>query len=84
LNIHDTRGVFSLHALPAIVGALASVVLLFVAPITPHGQRIRNIYPFMKTDTVDGRNAGEQALFQLGGLGITLIIAVVSGLITGI
>lgn len=84
LNVHDTRGVFSLHGLPAIVGALASVVLLFIIPTDPYGDSIRNIYPNFKTDTYDGHIASEQALYQLAGLGVTIAVAAVAGLITGL
>jgi len=83
LNIHDTRGVLSLHALPAIVGVLANVVLLFITKIDVYGESIRNIYPLHKTDSVDGRNSAEQAIWQLAGLGITFLVAAVSAAITG-
>ncbi|CAD5223687.1 unnamed protein product [Bursaphelenchus okinawaensis] len=84
LGVHDTRGVFSLHGLPGIVGGLASVILLFLTPTEVFGETIRNIYPFHKTDSKDGRTPAEQALFQLAGLGITILFALVTGVITGV
>jgi len=84
LKIHDTRGVFSLHGLPAIVGTFASIIILFVTNIDVYGNTIINIYPHHRADNRDGRNPAEQALFQLAGLGATFGIALISGAITGL
>jgi len=84
LNIHDTRGVLSLHALPAIVGVLFNVAFLFLVQIDVYGNTITNIYPQHRLDTRDGRHPSEQALWQLAGLGITFAVALVSGIITGV
>ncbi|KAI6171142.1 Ammonium transporter domain containing protein [Aphelenchoides bicaudatus] len=84
LNIHDTRGVFSLHAIPAIVGVFGSVFFLFLGNTEQFGVSIRNIYPRHKYNTDDGRVQAEQALYQLAGLGATFAVALVSGAITGL
>ncbi|KAI6212831.1 Ammonium transporter Rh type A [Aphelenchoides besseyi] len=84
-NIHDTRGVLSLHAIPAVVGLIASVIVLFVNDLKVYGETIRNIYILHRSDKyVEGRTPAEQALYQLAGLAVTFVIAAVTGAITGI
>lgn len=83
LNLHDTRGVFSLHAVPAIIGAVASVLLLIFNDMRVYGETARDIYPLIQTPRVDGRTAVGQALMQLLGLAITLLVAAIAGAITG-
>jgi ammonium transporter Rh len=77
VSVHDTRGVLSVHALPGILSAIASaIVLAWVnkAGTFPESTRIIAV----------GRDRVDQALWQLAGLGITIVVAAIAGVITGV
>lgn len=76
MGIHDTRGVFSLHALPGIFGAIASAVFLIIYDAGRFPETIRIIGT--------NRDKFDQALFQLAGAGITIGIAGITGVLTGL
>ncbi|KAF7632997.1 Ammonium_transp domain-containing protein [Meloidogyne graminicola] len=72
----DTRGVNNLHAMPGIIGILASsfVLLCYKEHSYPENTRI----------IPHGRTQSQQAFFQLCGLGVTLLLATIVGAITGL
>jgi ammonium transporter Rh len=78
LVLHDTCGVFNLHAIPGVIGALISAIV---------ASRVGQTFG---DNIVDGgytaasqRTPYEQAGYQLAGLGVALGIAVLGGLFTG-
>jgi ammonium transporter Rh len=82
LNVHDTRGVFSLHGLPAIVGAVAGAIIVFLTAKESYGDRATNfLFPYVATGE---REWGTQGLLQLAGIAIAAGIALIAGIITGL
>uniref|UniRef100_A0A914H6X6 Ammonium transporter AmtB-like domain-containing protein n=1 Tax=Globodera rostochiensis TaxID=31243 RepID=A0A914H6X6_GLORO len=75
-KVTDTRGVYNLHTLPAIIGVLASSLALACYQNNAFPENSRIILP--------GRYKYQQALYQLAGLAITLAFASVVGAITGL
>uniref|UniRef100_A0A915CYW7 Ammonium transporter AmtB-like domain-containing protein n=1 Tax=Ditylenchus dipsaci TaxID=166011 RepID=A0A915CYW7_9BILA len=75
-SIADTRGVLSLHGLPGLVGVLASAIFLFIYP--------SNAFPETSKILAAGRNANEQALYQLLAAVVTIVVGAVGGVITGV
>jgi ammonium transporter Rh len=69
LGISDTCGVANLHGAPGILGGLASALFSWIY-LTPANA------PLMIHGT-------KQPLWQLAGLGVTLGVAIVSGLAAG-
>jgi ammonium transporter Rh len=82
-NVHDSRGVLSLHGLPGILGGVLSILVLFFHSQEAYGDNLHSIYPAMRLTDNNGRDRGTQALLQLAGLGLALLIAVISGAIVG-
>jgi len=74
LEVHDSAGINNLHGMPSLIGGLASVV---VAAYKTTGGRTSD-------SAVYGSDAEYQSLWQLMGVLITLFIAIVSGLLTGL
>ncbi len=77
LVLHDTCGVFNLHAIPGVIGALISAIVASRVGET-FGDNIIEGY---KPQSL--RTPYEQAGYQLAGLGVALGIAVLGGLFTG-
>ena len=77
LVLHDTCGVFNLHAIPGVIGALISAIVASRVGDT-FGDIISKDYPFQAQ-----RTPYEQAGYQLAGLGVALGIAILGGLFTG-
>lgn len=76
LGLHDTCGVLYLHCIPGIMGAIVSSIVCALAD-DGFGDNYYNI--FLK----HGRTAKQQAGFQLAGLGVTIGIAILSGIFGG-
>lgn len=77
LKLHDTCGVLNLHGIPGVIGGLISAIVAYRVGDT-FGDSIHDVYHFTKE-----RTPQEQAGYQLAGLGITLGIAIFTGLATG-
>ena len=85
LKVHDTCGVFSLHAIPGLIAALLGAIFACCANYTEYNTDLYVIYRARTSDAnPDGRSSIEQAGFQLIGLVVTLGVAFVSGALTGV
>ncbi|XP_017885470.1 ammonium transporter Rh type A isoform X2 [Ceratina calcarata] len=98
-KIHDTCGVHNLHGMPGVLGGIFGALMSGLATEASYNYSLYEIFPARTpssgprlaeiTDnhgmTPPGldRTAGQQAAYQLFALAITLGIAIVSGLITG-
>lgn len=82
LGIHDTCGVHNLHGMPALIAGIGSAIASAVAKEDTYGQSWDSVF-----EITDGHkthfSAGKQAGNQLAALGVTLIFALVGGVITG-
>jgi len=84
-GVHDTCGINNLHGMPSILGGIFSVFGALNANADSYGSAagVGIVFAgmvdgdkFVKTET-------EQALAQVAGVVVTLVISIVSGLITG-
>ncbi|KAE9552927.1 hypothetical protein FO519_003869 [Halicephalobus sp. NKZ332] len=83
-KITDTCGVNNLHGMPGILAGLASAVFLLIYNPSDYGASLTTIYPaFRPSENAEGRDNVTQALFQLAGLGLALLVSIVTGAITG-
>ena len=71
-GLHDTCGIHNLHAMPSVIGALASVILAGYK--ADNGNHDSAIY---------GQNAHSQWWRQLIGIALCITFAIVSGFIVG-
>ena len=76
-GVYDTCGVNNLHGIPGLMGGIGGILSAALATKRLYGDAIDEI-------RADGRDATEQALFQLAALSTTLAISVVGGLLTGL
>ena len=76
IGLQDTCGVHNLHGMPGLVGACAGTISCAVAS--------EKIYGTDFTDMFNGRTPSEQWPHQLYALLVTLGIALVGGLLTGL
>ncbi|XP_061193110.1 ammonium transporter Rh type A-like [Saccostrea echinata] len=96
LKIHDTCGVNNLHGMPGILAAIGGAVAAALSSKDTWGDSLYSIFtamePTMKNTTIGtnttmvmtgGRSAIEQGGYQMAALCVTLIIAIVGGVITG-
>jgi len=81
IGLHDTCGVHNLHGMPSIIGAIAAMIASAVAESPSLYDQTQLLEIFTARDT---RSASTQAAYQLGFTTITLAIAVIGGLITGL
>lgn len=80
INLHDTCGVHNLHGIPGIMGAIFGAISVSASEDAFNSQtEIESTFSNVK----DGETVSYQATIQLGALGITLVIAIVGGVISG-
>jgi ammonium transporter Rh len=76
IGLHDTCGVHNLHGMPSLLGAFAGVIA--ATQRSHYGpEQLETIYPLGHSDRY-------QALMQLAYIGITLGIAILSGIFTSL
>ena len=79
LKIHDSCGVHSLHAIPGLVGGIASVGLALAMSEEEFGEDWGKLFPAI----VGGRSQVGQAIAQVAAILTTLGIAVTGGTFAG-
>ncbi|TMW52670.1 hypothetical protein DOY81_002249, partial [Sarcophaga bullata] len=93
LRIHDTCGVHNLHGMPAVISAIASVIYASLAKPEQYKSDLGDIFPAMlsqpnnETTIILGgydRAASQQAGYQLLGIGVTILVAIVGGILAGL
>ncbi|KAK9304112.1 hypothetical protein QLX08_004388 [Tetragonisca angustula] len=99
LRIHDTCGVHNLHGMPGVLGGIFGALMAGLANEASYDYSLYEIFPARAPSSEAklaemrdnygisaglNRTAGEQAGYQLLVLAITVGIAIVSGLITGL
>ncbi|XP_038655871.1 ammonium transporter Rh type A-like [Scyliorhinus canicula] len=76
LKIQDTCGVHNLHGMPGILGGLAGIIASAMASQQLYGNGFVLTFP-------ESRDSIKQAGYQAAGLGATLAVALLGGIITG-
>lgn len=97
LRISDTCGVNNLHGMPALLSAIFSSIYASLATTETYGSSLTTIFPAMKpaVNSTDGtmheyviggfgRSAPKQGAYQLLAVLLTVLIAIVGGLLTGL
>ncbi|XP_058130450.1 ammonium transporter Rh type A [Anopheles ziemanni] len=100
LRIADTCGVHNLHGMPAVLSAIFSSIYATFASHDTYGTSLATIFPAMQnprpansTEMGEpleyviggyGRSGAKQGAFQLMAIGLTMAIAIVGGLLTGL
>jgi ammonium transporter Rh len=99
LKVHDTCGVHNLHGMPGLLAGVVGALMAGIASESQYGPSLYQQFPARAPTannshiydssgltfpiSGDGRSAGEQAGYQLLAVGVTLVIAIAGGLITG-
>ncbi|KAB0799460.1 hypothetical protein PPYR_07340 [Photinus pyralis] len=95
LNIHDTCGVHNLHGMPGVLAGLIGALMASIATEDTYHHGLYEIWPARAPTTAqhtpevgspiigDGRSASVQAGYQLLAVVVTLLIAIIAGVITG-
>lgn len=99
MKVHDTCGVHNLHGMPGVLAGVVGALMAGIASDSQYGPSLYQQFPARAPALNnshshdksglppfipgDGRSAGDQAGYQLLALGVTLVIAIVGGLITG-
>uniref|UniRef100_A0AAR5QIN7 Ammonium transporter AmtB-like domain-containing protein n=2 Tax=Dendroctonus ponderosae TaxID=77166 RepID=A0AAR5QIN7_DENPD len=95
LAIEDTCGVHNLHGIPGAFGGITAILLAYIATEQQYGKTLYQVYQaraspeispnteYIVLETGDGRTASQQAGYQTLLLVVTILMATVSGLISG-
>lgn len=83
LGIHDTCGILNLHGMPAIIGGVCGAIAAaaFNEQSFNGMSELDKIYPAVASG---GRSFGNQGLYQILYLAISVAVAVVSGTVVGL
>ncbi|XP_037033958.1 ammonium transporter Rh type A-like [Bradysia coprophila] len=92
LRLHDSCGVNNLHGMPAILSAIFSAVYAALAKEETYHNSLTTIFPAMDATAHNGtfviggysRSPLTQGSYQLLAVGLTILIAIVSGAVTGL
>lgn len=79
IGLHDTCGVHNLHGMPGIIGGIASSIAAAAASYEDYGEKLYKFFP----ETQNGRTLVHQGGYQILYLVITLVLAILSGKISG-
>merc|ERR1711915_836542 len=98
-GFHDTCGVNNLHGMPALIAGVGSAVVAALATKETYGSSLYKVFPHMAPvhnetlcrDFLSGTNlyfgsgltAHQQGGYQMAAQVVTLIFAIVGGIITG-
>jgi len=82
IGLHDTCGVHNLHGMPGIMGGVIGSISAGFSEYAFEGDKASLVETF-KALKDGGRTTGEQGWIQLGALGITLVISILSGSLCG-
>jgi len=91
LKITDTCGVHNLHGMPSVLGGFLSILIAGIATreeydqfnvdgSIPEKSSLNEIFPLVENENWTNQY---QAGLQAAGMGLTLIMAIVSGVVTG-
>jgi len=86
IGCFDTCGIHNLHGMPGVMGGLGGVIAALVADDASYDgkEKVENIWAARAAENgKSGRSAEEQAQYQCAALAVTLVLAIVGGLITG-
>ncbi|CAI5778454.1 ammonium transporter Rh type A-like [Podarcis lilfordi] len=96
VRLQDQCGIHNLHGLPGIIGAVGGIVAILLVPDEAYGPRLHQVFPqrgllplnvTLETTLVGqnvGRSATQQALHQVAGLGVSILVSLVGGYFTGL
>jgi len=79
VHIHDTCGVHNLHGIPGLMAAFAGIVIVFCGNQSGYLNHLTDVCLSGGKQRVNNM----QAAYQAAALGLTLCIAILSGLFTG-
>jgi len=80
--MQDTCGVHNLHGMPGILGGVIGAISTGFAEIAFENDKGALVATF-KALAADKRSISEQGWIQLGALGITLVVSILSGALCG-
>ncbi|KAM5200863.1 ammonium transporter Rh type B isoform 2-T3 [Hipposideros larvatus] len=80
-KVQDTCGVHNLHGMPGVLGALLGALVAALATHEAYGDGLQSVFPLIAEVR---RSATSQAVYQLFGLFITLMFAIVGGSLGGL
>ncbi|XP_031822626.1 ammonium transporter Rh type B isoform X2 [Sarcophilus harrisii] len=75
-KVQDTCGVHNLHGMPGVLGALLGALVAALATHQTYGEGLEKIFPLVAKGH---RSATSQAVYQLLGLFVTLVLASLGG-----
>ncbi|XP_047414814.1 ammonium transporter Rh type B isoform X2 [Sciurus carolinensis] len=80
-KIQDTCGIHNLHGMPGVLGALLGVLVAGLSTHDAYGDGLESVFPLIAKGQ---RSATSQAIHQLFGLFVTLVLATVGGSLGGL
>ncbi|XP_072503332.1 ammonium transporter Rh type B isoform X2 [Notamacropus eugenii] len=80
-KVQDTCGVHNLHGMPGVLGALLGALVAGLATHQTYGDGLENVFPLIAEGH---RTATSQAVYQLFGLFVTLLLASLGGGVGGL
>nr|XP_056700886.1 ammonium transporter Rh type A-like [Euleptes europaea] len=96
-RLQDQCGIHNLHGLPGIIGAVGGIAAILLIPDEHYGPRLHQVFPprapprgnvTVAEATLAGQELGrtvsQQALCQAAGLGVSFVISLVGGYLTGL
>ncbi|XP_062835140.1 ammonium transporter Rh type A-like [Anolis carolinensis] len=96
VRIQDQCGIHNLHGLPGLIGAVGGIIAILLVPDEAYGHQLYQVFPprapplrniTMEATSVGenlARSASQQALFQAAGLGVSFLMSLLGGFLTGL